>query len=173
MKFKKTLLYTIPATLIFSAQATYAVCPLCVVAIGAGLGLSEYLGIDDTISALWIGALLWGMTDWTIQWFKRKKWLIAWSWGRDLLIFLFYYGLTIWSLWDKGYIGHPFHQLWGIDKLLLGIAIGTITLIVSDESYKVMKKNNHNHAYFPFQKVIMPVVALAILSIVFYFITAS
>jgi len=173
MKLKKTLLYAIPASLMASTTATYAVCPLCVIAIGAGLGLSEYFGIDDTISGLWIGALLWGIVDWTIRWFDRKHWLKSWVWGRDLLIFLLYYGLTIWPLWEKGYIGNPFHQLWGIDKLLLGIGLGTITLIVSDQSYEAIKKANGGHAQFPYQKVVMPIIALAILSVIFYFIVTA
>ena len=69
MKFNiKKLVFALPALLIpGSAQA---VCPLCVVAIGAGLGLSEYLGIDDTISGSWIGAMLIATAWWNINWFN-------------------------------------------------------------------------------------------------------
>lgn len=35
-----------------------AQCPVCTVAIGVGVGLCRYLGIDDLITGLWIGALL-------------------------------------------------------------------------------------------------------------------
>ena len=43
---------------LFWASAVKAICPLCVVAVGAGLGLSRWLGVDDVVSSIWIGALL-------------------------------------------------------------------------------------------------------------------
>ena len=43
--------------LLISSRVAHAVCPVCTVAVGAGLGLAEWLGIDDSISGLWIGAL--------------------------------------------------------------------------------------------------------------------
>lgn len=33
-----------------------AVCPVCTVAVGTGVGLSRWLGVDDTITGLWLGA---------------------------------------------------------------------------------------------------------------------
>jgi hypothetical protein len=169
MKTKKLLYFSL-ATLGFSATPIYAVCPLCVVAIGAGLGLSKYLGIDDTISGLWIGAMLWALVVITIDWLEKKKWLTIWRNTRNILIILFYYGLTIWPLWEKGFIGQPSHEIWRIDKLILGIIIGTLTLGISDESYKIIKKTNNGHAQFPYQKVVMPIVALLIFSLMFYFL---
>jgi hypothetical protein len=37
--------------------------------------------------------------------------------------------------------------------------------------YQILKKKNNGHAYFPFQKVVMPIVGLALMSVAFYFIT--
>jgi hypothetical protein len=90
---------------------------------------------------------------------------------RDLLTALAYYILTIWPLWAKGLIGHPYHQFWGVDKLILGITIGSIAFIIANLTYNDIKKKNGGHAQFPFQKVVLPVSTLLVLSIIFYFLT--
>jgi len=59
---------------IIQALPAKAVCPVCTVAVGAGLGFSRYLGIDDTISGIWIGGLMVSISFWTIDWMKTKKW---------------------------------------------------------------------------------------------------
>lgn len=171
MKIKKLLYFSLPV-LSLNALPVRAICPLCIVAIGAGLGLSEYLGIDDTIAGLWIGGFLIASTFWTIQWFNQKKWLFGNKKIRNTLIFILFYGLTIWPLWEKGFIGHPAHMLWGIDKLILGISIGTFGLIGANSWYNDIKKQNGGHAQFPFQKVAIPIGALLLLSLIFYFITS-
>lgn len=148
-----------------------AICPVCVVAVGAGLGISEYLGIDDSIAGLWIGAMLVAVSIWTIEYFKKKNWLSKISQLRDILIFLAYYVLTIWPLWEKGFIGGSFHQLFGIDKLILGIIVGSIFFSIANWTYQVMKKKNGGHAHFPLEKVVIPVSTLIVLSFVFYFLS--
>ena len=171
MKIKKQALYLSIPILGFGALPTYGVCPLCIIVIGAGLGLSEYLGIDDTIAGVWIGGLLIGMVTWTIDLCNKKGWFSSTKKIRDFSILLLYYLLTLWPLWTKGFIGGPFHQLWGIDKLILGITVGTFAVLGASSWYETIKKNNKGHAQFPYQKVVMPVIALSILSLAFYFIT--
>lgn len=155
----------------FLALPVKAICPVCVVAVGAGLGLTEYLGIDDTIAGLWIGGLIVSMIIWNINWFNKKNWLGGNKDVRDILLTILYYLLVIWPLMAKGIIGHPLNKLWGIDKLLLSITIGSLAFVLTNLSYNYLKKKNNNHAYFPFQKVAMPVGILLILSFIFYFIT--
>lgn len=58
--------FLILAFLLFGVQVQ-AVCPVCTVAVGAGVGFSRYLGIDDTIAGLWIGALIVSVSMWTIN----------------------------------------------------------------------------------------------------------
>ena len=167
MKFNiKKLVFALPALLIpGSAQA---VCPLCVVAIGAGLGLSEYLGIDDTISGSWIGAMLIATAWWNINWFDKKKiWQKHWK-IRNTLTILAYYLLVVAPLFAQGLIGKSGRTLFGLDKLALGIALGTLVFIISEFWYNNIKKKNGGHAQFPFQKVVMPVMNLAILDLLFY-----
>lgn len=164
---KKLLYLTIPSFTLFALPAK-AICPVCVVAVGAGLGLSEYLGIDDTIAGVWIGGMLVSLVAWTINWFNKKKWSFGNKDIRDILTTIIYYAMVIWPLLSQGLIGNPFNKLYGIDKLALGITAGSIGFLGATLWYNNIKKNNGGHAQFPFQKVVWPVSALIILSLAFY-----
>lgn len=147
-----------------------AICPVCVIAVTAGLGLSEYLGIDDTIAGLWIGGLLVSMIIWTIDWIDKKNYQLGNKDLRDILIVVLYYGLTFWPLWAKNLIGHPANRLWGVDKLILGTIGGSLIFVGMTIWYKKIKKRL-GRAQFPFQKVVMPVSSLLLGSLIFYFLT--
>src|SRR5574344_1011486 len=103
---KKYFLLTIP-TLSLIALPVKAVCPVCVVAVGAGLGLSEYLGIDDSIAGVWIGGLIVGLIAWTINWFNKKDYKFGNKDVRDILTTIIYYAMVIWPLMSKDFIGQP------------------------------------------------------------------
>lgn len=165
----KAIILTAGGGLAFALKAQ-AVCPVCVIAVGAGLGLSEYLGIDDTIAGVWIGGLLISLIIWTINWLNKKNWLFGNKDLRDILIAILYYGLTLWPLWGKSFIGNPANRLWGLDKLILGVAAGSVGFLILTLWYDRIKKRR-GHAHFPFQKVAMPVSALIVLSLIFYFLT--
>ncbi len=167
---KKLFWLTLP-TLTLAALPAKAVCPVCIIAVGAGLGLSEYLGIDDTIAGAWIGGLLVAMIIWTINWLNKKNWKFGNKDLRDILITIIYYAMVIWPLLTKNLIGHPWNKLFGIDKLALGIALGSLGFLGATLWYNNIKKNNGGHAQFPFQKVAWPVGALILLSLAFYFLT--
>jgi large-conductance mechanosensitive channel len=72
-------------------------------------------------------------------------------------------------------VGHPANALafFGIDKLIFGAICGAITFWFGGAWYEYLKEKNNNHAYFPFQKVVMPILPLIILSIIFYFMISS
>lgn len=167
---KKLFFLLIP---IFSLAAlpAKAVCPVCVVAVGAGLGLSEYLGIDDSIAGVWIGGLIVGLIAWTINWFNKKDYKFGNKDVRDILTTIIYYTMVIWPLLSKDFIGNPGNKLFDIDKLALGITAGSIVFLGANLWYNNIKKKNDGHAWFPFQKVAWPVGALIISSVIFYFLT--
>jgi hypothetical protein len=163
--------FSVIALVFFSfvaASQAYAFCPICTLAVGAGVGLSRWLGIDDVITGLWIGGLAVSVSFWTIGWLRKKNYIFF---ARPLIIILGYYALIIFPLYFTGIIGHPFNRFWGLDKLLLGIIIGSIFFYLGGVWYQRLKKKNNNRAYFPMQKVAMPVGVLIILSFIFYFIT--
>ncbi len=155
-------------SLFLFAPAAQAVCPVCTFAVGAGLGLARWFGVDDLITSLWIGALTVSVSAWTVNWLaKRGKRFVADTW-----IFLTVYAAMIFlPLWYQGIVGHPFNTVWGIDKIIFGSIIGAVVFAVIAKSYELLKARNGGHAHFPFQKVVMPVAPLLVLSAVFYFVT--
>ncbi|NLZ74657.1 hypothetical protein GX917_02030 [Candidatus Falkowbacteria bacterium] len=167
----KKYFLTIISTLLFALPAK-AACPVCVVAVGAGLGLSEYLGIDDSIAGIWIGGLLIALTIWTINWFNKKGYSFGNKTIRNFLTAILYYTMVIWPLAANNFIGQPANTLFGLDKLVLGIVIGSLVFIGATLWYDNIKKKNNGHAWFPFQKVVWPVGALLIFSFIFYFLTS-
>lgn len=168
---KKILKTLVLSSLTLAALPAKAVCPVCVVAVGAGLGLSQHLGIDDAITGLWIGGLTVAMIIWTINWLNPKiKNKQAKPWINTLTILIFY-ALIAWPLATQNFIGHPLNTLWGVDKILLGIGLGSLVFWAMSQLYLYLKKENGGHAYFPFQKVVMPFGALAFFSLIFYLLT--
>lgn len=143
-------------------------CPVCTVAVAGGIGLSRYLGIDDTVTGVWLGGLVSSLTMWTIGFLDKKS--IKFK-GRKIMTFLGYYLVIIVPLFWTDIMGHSYNRLWGVDKLLLGMIFGSIGFFAGAVWYFSLKKNNNGKAHFPFQKVAMPVSPLAVLSIIFYFLT--
>ncbi len=144
-----------------SVTPVYAVCPACTIAVGAGIGLSRYLGIDDTVTGLWIGGLIVSLSFWMAISWRKNKWLIA---G---LMFL----ITMAPLYYIDIIGHPLNTLWGVDKLLLGSFAGSGLFLLSIKADKVLRKYNQGKVFVPYQKVILPVTLLFLGSLVFYLLT--
>lgn len=149
---------------VFAAQV-YAVCPVCIIAVGAGVGLSRWLKISDTITGLWIGGFIVAIIAWTINWLDKKN--IKFK-GRKIITALAYYAIIIAPLYFNGIIGSPANVFCGCDKLLFGIIIGSIAFLAGNIYYEYLKKKNNGHAYFPFQKIAMPILPLAILSLIFW-----
>jgi|GEM_PF-338927 len=168
-EIQKFILTFAPVSLaLFFPFSASAVCPVCVVAVGAGVGLSRWLGIDDSITGIWIGGLTLSVVMWNLNWFQKKNIKFP---AKNILTFLAYYILIFVSLRWSNFIGHPINKLWGVDKLVLGITVGTICFAIGNFYYSYLKNKNNGHAYFPFQKVVLPVTSLLIISLVFYIIT--
>ena len=152
--------------------SAYAFCPVCIVAVGAGLGLSRYLGVSDAVSGIWVGGLLLASSLWLVDWLVKK---IKKLQSINLLVLqvssaLLTYAVVLIPLWHTGVIGHPFNKIWGIDKLIFGTVIGTILFIEALWLDK-MERKIKGKQLFDFQKVVFPVVSLLIGSLVMYFIT--
>lgn len=166
-KDKITLASIISFLGIFFAQAALAVCPVCVVGVGAGVGLARWLKIDDTITGLWIGGLTIAMVMWTIEWLKKKNIRFA---GMEILITAAYYVMVIWPLHSIEVIGNEYHTIWGMDKLILTIVIGSIAFFGFEKWYRAMRAER-GRSLFKYQKVVWAILPLIILSIVFFFLT--
>lgn len=154
---------------LFSATA-HAVCPVCVVVVGAGIGIAEEFGVNDTIIGLWVGALIIAMAWWTVNWLVKKNWCFK---GCGSITFLSYYLLTLIPLYYSGFIGKELNKLWGIDKLLLGVLAGSILFYAGESLHFYIKSKNNDKVHFYFQRVIIPIIVLIIASGAFYFITKN
>ena len=149
--------------MIFAWKAAAQVCPVCVVAIGAGLGFSRWFGIDDIISSIWVGAFMIAIISWTLSFMKNK----GWSFTDDgIVITLVYILLTYIPLYYAGIVGHPLNQIWGMDKVIFGSIVGATFLFLGHWLHLYLKKKNNNKSFFPYQRVVVPVVVLLLISII-------
>ena len=151
---------------IFFAKSALAVCPVCVVAVSTGIGLCRWLGIDDTISGLWIGGLIISITIWTLDWLKKKNIKFAFP---EATVSIAYYVLVVLPLYFMGIMGHPLNKVLGIDKILFGIICGSLVFLFSVWLHNYLKAKNNGKSYFPYQKVVIPVALLLALSLFFYY----
>lgn len=146
-------------------KPVYATCPVCIVAVGSGLWLADKLGLDDLIVAIWIGAIVTAsaiiLAD-KMQRIKLPKPKISWT-----IIFYFF---TVATLQFQGILNSPDCKIWGVCRVWLGLTIGTIVFWCEILIDKWLRAKNNNKGFFPFQKVIFPVIAILIASLVFYYL---
>lgn len=147
---------------------TYAVCPVCTIAVGAGLGFSRWIGIDDSVTGVWVGGLIISSGLWMADWIRKRKWRVPYP---EVLSIFVMYLFVIPPLYWSHMIGITGNTLWGIDKLLFGVIIGSIVFLMGVGIDRWLRTTNKGKVYVYFQKVIVPVSLLVITSLFFYFIT--
>ena len=148
-----------------------AVCPVCTVAVGAGLGLSRYFGIDDSVTGIWVGGLIVSVSFWTVDWATKRdfKWLRRFNEKRKTFLSLVFWTLLTYPpLYWAGMIGHPFNAILGVDKLIFGSILGAIAFSTGVCADKKVRKIRGKQ-FFTYQKVVFPVLSLSIFSLVLYF----
>src|SRR4030042_3141581 len=131
----------------------YAVCPVCTIAVGAGVGISRWLGIDDTISGLWIGGLIISSGLWLASWIEKKYKSFKYV---DSLIFLAMFLFTIVPLSFTDILWHPLNTILGVDKIIFGTVLGAFIFTLSVFTDRLLRKTNNEKVYVPFQRVILP-----------------
>lgn len=143
------------------------VCAICTATVATCVGLSRWLGVDDTISGVWIGGLMVSAIFWLLNFLDQKK--IYFKFQRILVTCSFYF-FIIYPLFLFDIIGHPLnkYKYFGVDKLVFGITAGSLMFLLSFYMNDFLKRQNQGKAFFPFQKVIIPVSFLLILSLIFY-----
>ncbi len=171
---KKALVIILGFSLLFitnfliPTSTVYAVCPICTVAVGAGLGLSRYLGIDDTISGIWVGGLILSSSFWLIDWIEKKRKKIL-NTNYQLLTTISMYALVLIPLWYGKIIGDPFNTiLVGIDKLIFGTTLGSLTFLLGMWVDKKVRKIKGKQLFI-YQKVVFPIASLVIASLLIYY----
>jgi len=163
---KKILLFLSSIFYLLSSTTAHAVCPVCTIAVGAGLGLSRYLGIDDSLSGLWVGGLILSAALWTADWLHKRGLKIKIR-VINIVSIIAFYALTIIPLYYSGVIGHPYNTIYGMDKLLFGTIIGSLVFTLGISLDKIARKK-YGRQFFVYQKVVFPVVSLIIITLIFY-----
>ncbi|MDR0967996.1 MAG: hypothetical protein LBL75_04210 [Rickettsiales bacterium] len=159
---KKLLLFF--AAVLFAVPAA-AVCPVCTVAIGAGLTFLEVWGVDLALAGIWAGAFTLVLVFWTAKWMNKRGIKNGFWYLLDVLV---WYGFLACVYLLPGFrFGGAGNTIFGTDKLMVGIVAGTIVLYAAETWNAKLLKHNGGKSYFPFQKVVIPFVALTIITAIF------
>lgn len=155
--------------LLLTINLAYAVCPLCTIAVGAGVEASRLLGVDDTISGIWIGGLVVSMSLWLADWLTKKN-LLKKGLSEGISLIVFYFLTIPFLFWGK-LIGNSGNTILGIDKIIFGIIFGSLVFFVSVWFENYLRKINQGKVFIYYQKVLLPLFFLATASLILFFLT--
>jgi len=141
------------------------VCPVCTVAVGVGVGALRIWGVDDLITGIWFGALILSSIIWMLNFFERKNITFLF---KKILVIVSFYAIFIVPLYYMGVMGAAANQIFGMDKLLFGVIIGSIIFLAAVWSNHYLKRINEGKVLIYYQRVIIPLVYLALASIIIY-----
>ncbi len=177
---KKRILILMPLFLLFVVPLVSAHCPLCTGAAVAGVGAARFLGVDDSIVGIFLGAFIISSALWFNKWLKKKK--INFS-GQEFLIVLITFLLFVIPFYSVGLITNfemvksmPEHHamlgmgVYGIDKLFFGIIVGTLA-VWGSFSFSDYIKKKRGKVLWPFQGISFMAIALGILTLIFWLLT--
>jgi hypothetical protein len=144
-------------------------CPVCSIGIAVSLGLSKWLGVDDSITGVWAGALILALSLWTLDWLFKKR-------DERTVIFLpvalaFYWALTFIPLYAIRIISNTnCLTFWGLNRLVFGSLLGIVLAILAVIIDRLSRRLNSGKKIFSYQKIVIPTGILLIASIILYFI---
>ncbi|RJP46210.1 MAG: hypothetical protein C4584_01925 [Armatimonadetes bacterium] len=150
-----------------AVKPAFAICPICTIAVGAGLGVSRFLGIDDTITGTWTGGLIISISLWTTGWLVKKGIKLGYL-PLSIVTITIFSALTLIPLWITKIIGHPFNTILGIDKLIFGVLLGASGFLLATQLDKQVRRVK-GRQLFIYQKVVFPLSSLAIISLILAF----
>jgi len=142
-------------------QKALAHCPLCVAGAGMGLVLSRYLGVDDTISGIWMGAFLGSMSFWLANKISKKYVPL-----QKQIIYFLIFALTVWSFYAFGLVGLYSPKLFGFPKLVLGIGVGGSVFYLADFLDNLIIKRL-GKVLFPYQRIVVSLASILAASLFF------
>ncbi|MDR1027532.1 MAG: hypothetical protein LBL46_03900 [Rickettsiales bacterium] len=145
---------------LFFIGAANAVCPVCTVAVGAGLEGARMIGLDDIITGIWAGAFTLIMIFWTAKYMAHKGVENAIWYILDVAVWYAFLGM----LYLTPTLTYGADTLWGVDRFLMGIAAGSVVYYAAEKFNAKLLHKNGGKSYFKFQKVIIPFGSLLVLS---------
>ena len=158
--------FAILLVLLFSMEAS-AVCPICTVAVGVGVGILRSYGVDDVISGLWYGGLIVSSILWMIDWLEKRGRKFA---NMHEIVAISFILLFVLPLYPMKLIGMEGNVLFGVDRLLVGIILGMVVFILSVLSDRYLRTLNNDKRVFPGQKVVIPLTYLIVSSVIMWLV---
>lgn len=133
----------------------YAQCPVCIVTVGGGLFIAKKLGIDDLLTALWISGLNVAISFWFVTFIKKPKFLKnPFLWTIIMFISTYIYLASTKQMYHKN------STFMHVDKVLIGLILGTLVWLLGIGLDKLIRKYNNGKVLFYYQKVIVPLFLL-------------
>lgn len=156
---------SVPAGLMAFPPAVFAHCPLCVAGAAAGITLSRWIGVDDSITGLWMAALLGAISFWSysvlVRKIKRPDWTIL-----KPTLYLAIFASTLWSFYKFNLVVRM-EKMYGLDKLTFGIIVGGVAFYLIDTINDMIMKI-HGRSLFPYQRIVFSLGIILILSVIDY-----
>ncbi len=148
-------------------------CPLCAAATAGGVAATRLLGVDDTVSGTFVGGFVASTALWFDIWLKKRRS------GKELMpyqstIFVIAsLAFTILTFYLAKLLGSPdpVYHMFGVDKLLVGTAVGTAVTVGAFALHKWIRKIRGGKSLIPFQGIVLTLLCLAITGAIFYFVT--
>jgi hypothetical protein len=150
-----------------AATAAPLVCAVCSVGITSGLVLAKILGIEENVVALWFGATIFAMGAWGLY-FLNKKQINSFA-LKCLAFFSPYLLLVIPFLGENPQLIFNREKVFFIDSFIFFAILGSVVVLLSEKYCKYIKiKNNRPH--FSFEKVVLPMILLGVISLIISFL---
>lgn len=142
-------------------------CAVCTVAIGASLSIARKMGVKDEVVGVWAGAMLAILGYWVIRGFQKKNWNFV---HRDFLLMVLSIG-SVGFMYMGELVYNPmvFLGFLYLDPFLFATLCGAFMFILAMNFYEWMKAKNGGHSHFPFEKVVVPVLSVFLLSLLFHY----
>ena len=155
------MIFNIILQLIFPS-AVYAHCPLCVAVAGAGLTLSRLLGVDDSITGVWLAAFLGATSLWLTN-LIRKKYLSF----KTEIIYIVIFATTIFSFYRFGLVNEHNGLISNLPKLIFGMIVGGVVFYLVDVANALIRKKV-GRSLIAYQGVVVSLASMTLLSIFFF-----
>lgn len=140
-------------------------CPVCAIGVAAGVGLSRWLGVDDAVSGIWVGALLLILAVLSVRGiFKNREKKPLWA---NILSVIIWWLLAFLPLHFTGFLANC-GKLWGMPRLVFGSVVGLVVVLLATGVDHLMRRGNAGRARFPYQKVILPILLLIVASFIMW-----
>lgn len=142
--------------------AVNAQCPVCIVTVGGGLLLAKKLGMDSLLTALWISGLNTALSFWFVSFIRKPKFLKnPFIWTTIMFISTYIYLVSTRQMYHKN------DTFIHVDKVLMGLIVGTLVWLLGIGVDKLIRKFNGGRILFSYQKVIIPLTLLVMATGIF------